>query len=298
MRRLGWVEPDRAADVVELLGQAVPGLEFLVRKWPSRRRSVSIGDRLEVPRPITEQDGAVELRVAADIVVVAGIEGSAGSVEPGSSGGKRPAEKLPGRRAHRLVPRRRAPRSRMIIWAPVGARPAAAVAPPIPEPMIRMSTVSELAMGPAVSNRCDVWGSNSTALSRLKAKVWSSPMRSWVSARMRAVRPLPAARVTTNVSEPAGSTISTRASKVATDFAPRSMLSLSLTASGRMPKMTFAPSDNWLSRRSPGSEQRWVDGRGLENNSARAVHALDRPFKEIMAGEPIKSATKRLEGEL
>src|ERR1700722_1401519 len=94
-------------------------------------------------------------------------------------------------------------------------------------------------------------------------------MRSSVSARIRAVSSLPAARVTTNVSAPAGSTISTRASKVATDFAPRSMLSPSLTASGRMPKMTLAPSDN---------------GRMVvtfENNSAHAVHPLDRAFKEI-----------------
>src|SRR4029077_6043424 len=52
--------------------------------------------------------------------------------------------------------RSRAPRSRMRIRAPVGARPAANVAPPMPDPTIRMSTVSELAMGYVVSDpaRC------------------------------------------------------------------------------------------------------------------------------------------------
>src|SRR5271168_1035769 len=87
-----------------------------------------------------------------------------------------------------------------------------------------------------------VAGSNSTALSRLNAKTWLWPIRTSVSARMRAVTSLPAIEVTTNVSEPAGSTMSTCESNLARLRELRSALSTSLTASGRIPNMTFAPS--------------------------------------------------------
>src|ERR1700733_10930867 len=66
-----------------------------------------------------------------------------------------------------------------------------------------------------------VWGSNNTALSKLKTKVWFCPTQTGVSARIRAVSSLPAARVTTYVSAPAGSMISSFASSVPTVHPPR-----------------------------------------------------------------------------
>src|ERR1700689_3927695 len=86
MRGLRWVKPDRAADIVKLLGEAVPGVKLLVGNRPTRRRPVAIGDRLEVPRPQAKQHGAVELGVAPDVIVIARIEGLTRSVEPGLVG--------------------------------------------------------------------------------------------------------------------------------------------------------------------------------------------------------------------
>ena len=91
MRGLRGIEPDGATDIVKPLREAVPGLELLVRKWPARRRPIAIDNRLEVSRPVAKEDGAVELRVAPDIIVIARIEGLTRAVEPGLVGAKNAA---------------------------------------------------------------------------------------------------------------------------------------------------------------------------------------------------------------
>ena len=96
----------------------------------------------EILRPIASEDRAVELRVAADVIVIAGIEGRARAVDPRLL---RTIDAALEDRAR--VPRvgtvgqRTWPRSRMTMRAPDGASPAASVAPPMPEPMMTMSTV-------------------------------------------------------------------------------------------------------------------------------------------------------------
>ncbi len=83
MARLGRILPKRAAHLIERLGARVPRLEFVVIERPARRRAVGILDRAEVLRAIADQHRAVELGVAADIIVVAGIERLARAVDPG-----------------------------------------------------------------------------------------------------------------------------------------------------------------------------------------------------------------------
>src|SRR5690606_14968205 len=65
---------------------------------------------------------------------------------------------------------------------------------------------------PVPEIRRPVCGSNSTALFMAKANGATSPGRTSASACMRAMTSTPASRVTTKVSEPAGSTTSTRQS--------------------------------------------------------------------------------------
>jgi hypothetical protein len=52
MPGFGRVEAETAADVVESLGQGVPGFEFVVGKGPARRRAFAVRDRREVLSPV------------------------------------------------------------------------------------------------------------------------------------------------------------------------------------------------------------------------------------------------------
>ena len=152
MRGLGRIVAERAAHLIERLGAAVPGLHLLVGERPARRRAFRELGGGEILRPIADQDRAVELRVAADVIVIAGIERRARAVDPRLLGTKNAALKDRARVARvGTVRQRTSPRSRMRMRAPVGASPAASVAPPMPEPMMTTSTVSAPGMTLALS---------------------------------------------------------------------------------------------------------------------------------------------------
>jgi hypothetical protein len=119
-------------------------------------------DRLKVLRAISKEDGAIEFRIATDVVIVARIEALSGAVEP---------------RLQR--PEDAALKDRTGV-ARIGAVAKASAAFAIGS---SLASLRAPAVGRGVANACsrsvlliqirrDVCGSNSTALSRLNAKVW------------------------------------------------------------------------------------------------------------------------------
>jgi len=152
-------------------------------------------DRLKVLRAISKEDSAIEFRIATDVVIVARIEALSGAVEPRL---QRPEDAALKDRTGvaRIGAVAKASAALEDEYPSPGRREAGGAGRnTLPEPMINMSTVSGLAIGsslaslraPAVgrgvANACsrsvlliqirrDVCGSNSTALSRLNAKVW------------------------------------------------------------------------------------------------------------------------------
>ena len=83
VNRLRRIQSERTAHVIKLLRSGVPRLQFVVAEQPARRRSFAVRDRGKVFSAIADQYRAVELGVAANVVVVAGIEGLPCPVEPG-----------------------------------------------------------------------------------------------------------------------------------------------------------------------------------------------------------------------
>jgi hypothetical protein len=73
-RRIERLDPPLAVDVVKVLGLRVPGLEVGVAERPRRRDAVDVLDRTEVALAHPEQHRAVDLGVAADVVVLLGVE--------------------------------------------------------------------------------------------------------------------------------------------------------------------------------------------------------------------------------
>ena len=70
--------PSAPRTLIQLLGRPVPRLQLVVGERPGRRDAVGmLRSRSKSSRAVAEQHRAVELRVAADIVVVAGVEGRA-----------------------------------------------------------------------------------------------------------------------------------------------------------------------------------------------------------------------------
>lgn len=82
MRRLGRVVGERASNLIERLGAAIPRLHLRIGERPARRHAFRVLDRREVLRPVAGQNGAIELAVAADVIVIAGIERRARAVDP------------------------------------------------------------------------------------------------------------------------------------------------------------------------------------------------------------------------
>src|SRR5919108_2530845 len=67
---------------VEALGLRVVGLEVFVRERPGGGDSAVVVDLAEVPLTQPEEDGAVDLRLAPDVVVLTGVERLPVLVEP------------------------------------------------------------------------------------------------------------------------------------------------------------------------------------------------------------------------
>ena len=157
MMGLCFVKPQRAAHLVKLLSLSVPRLQFVVCKRPAGCCSIAVDDWGKVLGAVTQQDGAIKFGVTPNIVVVAGIELLSLAVESRiSSGRKKPRWNIAlGSRASGES-RNLAPLSRMRILAPEAANPAAQVAPPIPDPIIRTSVVSGATI--AVPSKLEVKG--------------------------------------------------------------------------------------------------------------------------------------------
>ena len=75
-----------AVDLIEVLGTRVPGLELVVRDRPGRRDPVVVAKLTEILGSEPVQGGAVELGLAPDVVVDAGLEPLAPVVVPGLLG--------------------------------------------------------------------------------------------------------------------------------------------------------------------------------------------------------------------
>src|ERR1700722_11842616 len=82
MMRFGLIESKRAVNPVKPLSPCVPRLEFVISKRPTSCRPVGVGDRRKILRAVSQKDRAVELRVAANIVIIAGIKGFPCAVDP------------------------------------------------------------------------------------------------------------------------------------------------------------------------------------------------------------------------
>src|SRR5208337_1818909 len=60
----------------------VPRFQLVIIERPAVSCSFGMDDRLKVLRAISEEDSAIELRISADIVIVAGVEAIANAVDP------------------------------------------------------------------------------------------------------------------------------------------------------------------------------------------------------------------------
>ena len=85
-RTVGRILLGRAVHDVELLGVRVPRLEVVVGDRPGRRDAAVVRDHAEVLGAQPEERGAVELRVATDVIVLLGHELLAARVDPLLSG--------------------------------------------------------------------------------------------------------------------------------------------------------------------------------------------------------------------
>ena len=79
---LGRIVAERAAHVEKLLGLRIPRLEFVIGDGPGRRDAAEMLHLRKIFLAVADQHRAVELRIAADIVVVAGIEALAAGLAP------------------------------------------------------------------------------------------------------------------------------------------------------------------------------------------------------------------------
>ncbi len=139
MGRFRRVLAQCSPDLEQMFGPLIPRLQTVVTDRPARRRSAQMAQGGEIFAAIAQQHGPIEFRIAADIVVVAGIEGLAVAIQPLLL---RPEMRLAemasaSRSAEEGVSL--SPFSTIRIRLPVGASWAASVAPPIPEPTIMMS---------------------------------------------------------------------------------------------------------------------------------------------------------------
>jgi hypothetical protein len=87
--RLGRIVAAVASNPVQALGCVVPRREGLVGEGPRRGHAVGVLHRREILRTVADQHRAVELGIAADMIVVARSEPPTGVIQPGLVGAKR-----------------------------------------------------------------------------------------------------------------------------------------------------------------------------------------------------------------
>ena len=83
MRRFCRVFAQLAAHLIHLFGALVEGLQRLIGQRPAGGCALQMAQGSEIFAAVAQQHGPVEFRIAADIVVIAGVEGPTLSVQPG-----------------------------------------------------------------------------------------------------------------------------------------------------------------------------------------------------------------------
>ena len=83
MRRFCRVFAQLAAHLIHLFGALVEGLQRLIGQRPAGGCPLQMAQGSEIFAAVAQQHGPVEFRIAADIVVIAGVEGPTLSVQPG-----------------------------------------------------------------------------------------------------------------------------------------------------------------------------------------------------------------------
>ena len=83
MRRLSRILASHTAHLKQLFGAAIPRLQHFIPKRPCGRNAIPVFKRREIPLAIADQHGAIEFRVAADVIVVPWIKAATVRVKPG-----------------------------------------------------------------------------------------------------------------------------------------------------------------------------------------------------------------------
>ena len=83
MRRLGRILTSQTAHLEQLFGAAIPRLQHFVPKRPGGRNAIPVLKRREISFAVADQYGAVEFRVATDVVVGPWIEAATVLIKPG-----------------------------------------------------------------------------------------------------------------------------------------------------------------------------------------------------------------------
>ena len=82
MGRLSRILASRAAHLKQLFGAAIPRLQHFISKRPRWRNAIPEFKRRKISFAVADQHGAIEFRVAADVIVVPWIKAAAARVKP------------------------------------------------------------------------------------------------------------------------------------------------------------------------------------------------------------------------
>jgi hypothetical protein len=82
MRRLSRILASHTAHLKQLFGAAIPRLQHFISKRPRWRNAIPVFKRGEISFAVADQHGAIEFRVAADVIVVTWIKAAAVRVKP------------------------------------------------------------------------------------------------------------------------------------------------------------------------------------------------------------------------
>ncbi len=151
MIRLGRIIAQFTPHLKQLFRAAIPRLQLLIGERPCGRNAFQMRHFRKILAAIADQHRAKEFGVAADIVVVAGIEWRTAGLVPELLRAKEALLENGARVAVFRPVREMLPASRMRMSAPDTARPAAIVAPPIPDPMMTISGCPPKAVTPYFS---------------------------------------------------------------------------------------------------------------------------------------------------
>jgi hypothetical protein len=121
MPSIGSILASHSAHLKQLFGAAIPRLQHFTPKRPRGGNAIPVCKSREIAFAVADQHGAIEFRVAADVIVVHRIEAAALRVTPSLDRSKDTAlGRSPARRGMRAEME---PRSRTAKRAPLPAGP-------------------------------------------------------------------------------------------------------------------------------------------------------------------------------